>query len=109
MSNVSKGNYYQTKTKKFFEADGWMVASVEKNQRIFTPRGVIFVKRDFWGSDLIAVKGEQMMFIQSKTNRAHINSGLNEFRKYPMPSFVKQVVVIWEIRAKEPEIIEVEE
>ena len=108
MNKVSKGNYYRKRTKDFYEKDGWRVDICEKNQRIFTPKGIVFVKKDLWGADLIAAKGEEMMFIQCKTNRSHINLGLKEFRKYPVPSSVKQIVVIWEPRAKEPEVCEVE-
>jgi hypothetical protein len=68
MNKVSKGNYYRKRTKDFYEKDGWRVDICEKNQRIFTPKGIVFVKKDLWGADLIAAKGEEMMFIQCKTN-----------------------------------------
>ena len=106
MNKIKKGNYYRLKTKKFYEEEGWRVEIIEKNQRIFTPKGVIFIKRDVWGADMVAVKNDEELWIQSKTNPVDINKGLMEFKKYPMPARVKQVVVIWQPRAKEPEIIE---
>ena len=108
MSNVSKGNYYLNKFKKFLEADGWRVEKLEKNYRIFTKGKIIFVKKDLWGADLIAVKGEEEMWVQWKTNKGDIAKGLKELANYPMPSRVKQCVATWAAKAKEPEIIEVE-
>ena len=93
MSKVTKGNYYQKKSKDFLIADGWRVENLEKNQRIFTKKGLIFIKKDLWGADIIAVKGDEMMFIQCKTNRVDINKGLNELAKYPMPKWCKEEVI----------------
>lgn len=106
MNKIAKGNYYRLKTKKWFEKDGYLVENLEKNQRLYIKGKVIFIKKDLWGSDLIAKNDKEIIFIQCKTNRVHINKGIMELNKTVWPDTVKKYVVIWTPRAKEPEIIE---
>ena len=81
MNKVKKGNYYRLKTKKWFEKEGYVVEVAEKNQRIWTKKGVIFIKKDLWGADLIAKNKFEMIFIQCKTNKVDINKGIMELKK----------------------------
>jgi len=107
LNKIKKGNYYRLKTKKWLEKDGYQVAILECRQRIFTPKGIIFIGRDVWASDLMAANKEDLIFIQVKSNKVDIVKGMAEFKKYLFPSFVKKWVVYWESRAKEPIITEV--
>lgn len=106
VNNVQKGNYYLKKTMDYFRKDGWTVEKTEINYKIWTPKGIFFRKKDLLGADLVMMNGKDIVFIQGKTNKVDINKGLNEFKKYPFPPFVKRWVVIWELRAKAPVIHE---
>jgi len=115
MGKRDKGNYYKRKTKKWFIKQGYWCDYVERLQRIVTydkftkePK-VIFVKQDLAGADLLAMNGEELIFANSKLGRKNIAEGLKEFAKFPYPPFVKRWLVVWEVRAREPEIIEYEE
>lgn len=113
MSRASTGNYYKNRTKKWLEKDGFVVANMETQFRVVTKDKktgedkVIFVKRDTFGADLMAMDGSRLVFVQVKTNKGDIAAGLKELAKHPYPPFVELWVVRWEPRAREPEIAEV--
>ena len=107
MSTVKKGNYYKKKTKDWFKDDGYVSEYVEKQQRIYTKGKVIFIKKDLWGADGIAMKEDELIFWQAKLNKKGISSAIKEFKKYPFPKFVKCYIVVWTPRVREPDIIEV--
>ena len=109
VSRVQKGNYYRLKTKKWLEADGYLVENLEHSQRIFLKDKdqVIFIKKDIWGADLIAKNKKEIIFIQCKTNKGDISSGIKELNTTIWPACVKLWVVRWPLRAREPEIVEV--
>ena len=110
MSKISKGNYYRLKTKKWLEKDGWTVENLEKTQRIFTKdKGVLFIKSDLWGADLIAVNGIDIIFVQCKTHKSDISKGIKELSRVPWPASVKRWVVRWDAGAREPTITVVNE
>jgi len=107
MNKIKKGNYYRLKTKKWLEADGFKVETLEKTMRIFTnDKKVIFIKRDLWGADLIASNGSELIVIQNKTSRGDASKGIRELKSAPWPDNVKKWVVIWSFKSREPEIIE---
>lgn len=114
MNRVRKGNYYRLRTKKFLEKEGYLVENLEKSQRLFIKGKnppyddkVIFIKKDIFGGDLIAMKKDELIFVQCKSNSVDINKGVNEFKKFPFPDFVKKWVVYWQPRSKEPNITEI--
>ena len=106
MSSTAKGNYYRKKTINFLEKQGYEVEILEKNQRLMKNGRVLFIRRDIWGSDLIAKNEDEIIFIQCKTNRGDIAKGIKELNRTHWPSFVKRWVVIWTPRAREPEVID---
>ncbi len=110
---MNKGTYYKTKTKKWFQKDGFHVEYLEKNQRIFVKGKVIFIKRDVFGADGLAMNTEKMIFWQCKLNKKNIAEAIKEFNKFPYPKAcpqkcIERWIVVWTPRAREPEIIEVE-
>ena len=109
MSKIAKGNYYQKKTKDWYEKEGYAVYPMEINRSIFIPKTktVIYQKHDIAGADLLALREDDIIFIQCKTNKGDISSGIKEFHKYPYPDHIRRIVVRWEPRAKEPEIYDV--
>ena len=106
VNKVQKGNYYRLKVKKWLEADGYLVENLEHSQRIFTKGRVIFIRKDIWGADLIAKNEKELIFVQVKSNKTHISSGIKELCSTVCPRFVKRWVVVWTPRAREPEVIE---
>jgi len=107
---ANKGNYYKLRTKKWLKEKGYEVSTMERMQRIVNEKNgeVLFIKKDQLGSDLLATNSEQIIFIQVKLNRNNVAEGVKELAKQKLPSFCERWVVIWEPRAREPEIIEVE-
>ncbi|HOM27321.1 MAG TPA: hypothetical protein PKV21_07430 [bacterium] len=110
---MNKGNYYKKKTKEFLEKQGYVVEYLEKIQRIYTKGKLIFVKRDLFGADLIALSKQKCLFIQvksgGKNTGINIKKAIEEFNKYPFPDFIDRWIVVWKERVKEPEIIDIKE
>ena len=103
------GNYYKLRTKKWLEKKGFQVATMEKMLRIpIKDDKVIFIKKDQFASDLLAISEEQIIFIQVKLNRKHIAEGIKGLAAFKMPKWVDKWVVIWSKGDREPEVIEVE-
>ena len=112
VSKIKKGNYNCLKTKKWLEADGYVVEKLERRQIIpildkrTGQKKIIFIVKDIFGADLLAMNGTEIIFVQVKTHSGDVIKGMNEFLKYPYPSVVKRWVARWEPRAKEPDIKE---
>lgn len=109
--SAKKGKADKKKTKDFFVAQGWMVVDIERAQMIFTPKGKFFVKRDTWGADLMMVRCVEgvwdFYFVQCKQeDKREFKKAREEFAKFPLPPFCKQVITYWLPKAKEPTIIE---
>jgi hypothetical protein len=113
-STTSTGNYYKNRTKKYLESKGYTVQLTEfLTTRIIGPGKFIYVKKDVFGSDGIAMNGEEIIFWNSKattkerghTFDVHKYQGKTEFSKYPFPVFVKRKLYIW-VPRKEPIIID---
>jgi hypothetical protein len=108
--SVKKGNYYKYKLKKRLVDEGYCVEYLEKVQRIPDGKGgILNIKRDLFASDMLAMKIDELVFIQlksGKTGKKNIASAFKEFEKYPFPPFVKKWVVLYEPN-KDFDIIEV--
>jgi len=105
---ANKGNYYKVKTKKWFEADDYTVEYLEKLQHVYAKGKVIYIKRDLLGADGLAVNDNEFILWNSISNRGDIAKHIKRFKEYPCPDFIKRYVILWESRAKEPELIEVD-
>jgi len=105
---MTKGSYYKYKTKKWFTNDGYVCEYLEKNQRIYIKGRVIFIKRDLFGADGLAMNDKQIIFWQCKLNEKNISSAIKEFKKFPFPIFVDRWIVVWKPRVRQPEIIEID-
>jgi hypothetical protein len=117
---MTKGNYYKRKTKDFFVKQGYVVEYMEKLQRIVTTgedkkgkekkQKLIWVKKDLFASDLLAIGNGEVIFIQvksgNKTTGINIKKAVEEFNRYPFPDFVKRYIVVWRERQRDPEIID---
>ncbi len=109
-STVARGSYYQSKTKRWLEAQGYVVEPLQLMAWIKTSQGLRPVKRDAFASDLLAVSVDRVLFVQAKggtTWRSQIAAARTAFLKYPLACGCEQVIFGWSPRAREPEIIPV--
>jgi hypothetical protein len=111
MSTVSMGNYYKNRTKKWLEAKGYTVQLTEfVSARPIGGGRMIWTKKDVFGSDGIAMNGEEIIFWNAKATKIgqiswHKSQGKKQFDQFPFPESVKRHLYIWEPR-KEPIIID---
>lgn len=110
-TNVSRGAAAKGRTKKYLLAQGWQVADLEVVRWIFGKGGRIPVKRDQFGSDLLAVNAEQVAFVQVKSGVTATGGTFpdarREFAKYFFPPGVLRLIIAWPPKARHPRIIEV--
>lgn len=111
-STTSRGNYYKRKTKDYYEKLGYVVQLTEFMCASVFKGKCFYRKIDIFGSDGIAMNGEEIIFWNSKHSTTTkesmdriINYGKADFEKYPFPDYVKKQIVMWQPR-KKPEIIE---
>lgn len=105
-SNKAKGDYYRRKTVKYLEDLGYQVATIEKLQRCFIKGRPIFLKKDVFGADLLAMNSEKIIFVQvkfSSEGKFSVSTVKKEFDKYTFAPFVEKWLVMWEPR-KQPNI-----
>src|SRR6266487_4487876 len=108
-SAVAKGQYYQHRTRQWLEAQGYVVATLERMQSIPAKTGgFVFVKHDQWGGDLIAMSPERTWIVQVKGGefgQRRVAAARAEFAKYPLGPGCQQVIVCWAPRAREPDVV----
>lgn len=111
-SNAGKGAYYKGRTKKWLEGHGWQVADLEVVRVIYTPGRVFATKRDQFASDLLAVSGDEIAFVQVKGGEHCVGNGQfpqaqAAFRAFKFPPGVKLFIFAWAPRSRAPRIISV--
>lgn len=102
-SNTKKGNYYKRKTKLYFEKLGYQVQLTEFTYSIKIGSKSIFKKVDVFGSDGIAMNGDEIIFWNSKATTPEVKDGVSkmkssaklEFAKYLFPKNIKLQAIIW--------------
>ena len=113
VNKIQKGNYYRLKTKHWLESEGYLVEKIERRipipiiDKITGQKKVVFVARDLFGADLVAMNKKEIIFIQCKTHASDVLDGMNKLLEYPYPPLVKRWVARWIPGAKEPTITEV--
>jgi hypothetical protein len=106
-SSAAKGSYWKSRTKKWLEGRGYQVAYLERMFFIYTARGQMPVKRDQFGSDLLAVNATEIVFVQVKggtTRRDQLAAARRAFASFTFPAGTKQWLVFWAPKARQPEI-----
>jgi hypothetical protein len=112
-SKVAKGNYYKRRSKLFLEQDGYTVYPMEFMRTIFFKDKktgqlkTVYSKYDVAGSDLLAMDGKVMWFINVITNKTDVSSHIKRFRTHPYPDYAMCVLHLWHSGAHEPEVIDV--
>ena len=107
---ADKGNYYKRRTIKWLKDLGYQAESVEKLQRIVTKGGrMVFLKKDIFASDGIAIGKGEVIFWNSILTRHNLAEHIRNYLAVPFPAceHLKQWVLVWEVRAKEPEVVDV--
>lgn len=111
-SNVSRGAAAKGRTKKWLASLGFQVADLEKVHWIFTPKGRIPIKRDQFGSDLLAMDGAEIVFVQVKSGESArtgtFPAAQRLFASFLFPPFVRLLVVAWPPRARTPRVLKIE-
>lgn len=108
-SNVARGSYYYTKSKKFLEEEGYHVEKLEKLTGYFSNGQMKWSKNDCLFSDLMAFNEEEFWLVQVKggTGELKIKKATENYQSLRTPSFIKKVIMVWRPRVKVPELIEI--
>lgn len=109
VSAVAKGAYYKSRTRKWLTALGWQQADLEVVRWIYTPKGDrIPQKFDQFGSDLLGMTCDRIVFIQVKGGKS-CRGGIADARRGLLaddfPSFAERWIVLWPFRARHPNVI----
>lgn len=112
-SNAAKGAYYKSRTKKWLEAGGYQVADLETVRWVYPPNRDPFpVKRDQFGSDLLAMTARSLIFVQVKggatVSGGNFPAARRAFAQYHFPAFVQLWVIAWPVRSRAPRIVKIE-
>ena len=110
MSNVSRGAYFKARTRKWLSGRGYQVAEMEIIRWVFRPGSTrIPIKRDQFGSDLIAMSDTEIIFVQVKGGESARTGNFPEaqraFNEFKFPVFTKRWIVAWPPRSREPRIV----
>lgn len=108
-SNASRGARAKSRTKAWLIAQGYQVADLEQVYWIFTPAGRVPRKRDQFASDLLAVNGAHVVFVQVKSGESArggtFPAARREFAKFVFPPASRQFVIAWPTRARVPRLV----
>ena len=118
VSTTKRGNYYKRKTKKWYESQGYTVQLTEFMCATMIGKKCIYRKIDIFGSDGIAMNGQDIIFWNSKhvgddaefakaSYQNQVRKAKKEFELYPFPKHVHRAIIMWHMRKKQPEVIEV--
>ena len=110
-TNVSRGAAAKGRTKKYLIERGWQVADLEVVRYIFGKGGRVPVKRDQFGSDLLAVNDLEVVFVQVKSGKTAAGGTFpdarREFAKFTFPAGAVRRIIAWPPRARHPRVIDV--
>jgi len=106
---ADKGNYYKKRTKDWLVGLGYVVEYTEKLQRIFKKGGgILYVKRDLFQSDGIAIGNNEIIFWNSILTRHNLAEHIKNYARIPWPvcEHIKVWIIVWEKGARQPEVID---
>ena len=108
ISSAKRGAYYKSRTRRWLEQRGWQVADMEVVRWVGAAERFP-VKRDQFGSDLLAVDHRGVVFIQVKGGKSatgNFPAARRAFSEHVFPAGIRRWVVAWAPRAREPRIVE---
>lgn len=111
ISSARRGAYYKGRTKRWLETQGYQVADLEKVHWIMRAgRPTFATKRDQFGSDLLAVNRDRVIFVQVKgggtVTGGTFPAARRRFAACPCPPCARQWIIAWPIRSKVPRVVE---
>lgn len=110
-TNVSRGAAAKGRTKRYLIERGYQVADLEVVRYIFGKGGRMPVKRDQFGSDLLAVSDVAVVFVQVKSGESArggtFPDARREFAKFTFPTGAVRRIIAWPPRARQPRVIDV--
>lgn len=109
-SNAARGAYFKARSKKWLESHGYQVGDLELVRWVYPPdRDPFPTKRDQFGSDLLAVKADAIVFVQVKGGKSAeggtFPAARRAFAVFTFPPSVQCWVMAWAPRAREPRIV----
>lgn len=109
-SNASRGAYFKSRARKWLASQGYQVAEMEIVRWIFTSKGRLPVKRDQWGSDLVAMDDRGIVFVQVKGGEAaRTGNFLDARRKFAETTWApgtRQWVLAFAPRCRGPRVVD---
>lgn len=107
-SNSSKGSRWKARSKKYLQDLGYEVGDLEIMRVVYTPDGLIPIKRDQWASDLLAQKAnEDAMFVQVKGGiKPDMSAARRAFAKHVFSTHTRRVIHWWKPLSREPLVVE---
>lgn len=108
VSNVARGAYYKARTRRWLEKQGYQVGDLEVVRWVGGPAKRFPVKRDQFGSDLLAVSGDRLVFCQCKGGKSatgNFPDAKRLFDSFTFPPGTAKWVVAWTPRAREPRVV----
>ena len=115
VSNVARGSYYKSRTRRWLASCGYTVFDMEVVRLVGIPGGKrVPIKRDQLGADLGAMSATELIFVQVKGGKQAVGGGTfpaarREFERFTCPPGVQQWIVAWAPRSREPRIIKCNE
>lgn len=109
-SNVARGAAWKARTRRLLESQGYVVVELEVVRYVWTPAGRFPQKRDQLGADLLGVSSRGYVWVQVKgysTKRPSLAAAKRALLSYPCPPATKKVIVLWKLRGRVPEIVQV--
>jgi len=107
-SNSARGAAWKARSKKWLQAQGLSVADMELVRTVHTPNGTFPTKRDQFGSDLLYLADDVVVFVQVKGGGKPMSTLVLEaqraFDEQVFPLHSRRELHVWRPRARAPEI-----
>lgn len=111
-SNVARGAAWKSRTRRWLEANDYLVLDTEIVRNMWTPKGLFPKKLDQFGSDLWGVCGRRgYLWVQVKgysRKRPSLAAAKRALLSYPCPPATRKIILLWKLRARDPEVVEVQ-
>ena len=109
-SNASRGADGKAQTKRWLQRQGFEVWDMEIIRVVYTPNGMVPIKRDQVGADLAYINDLQVVFVQvkkggSKSTAQLTRDAVAAFAEFRWAKHTKRELYIWRPLARQPEVI----
>ena len=110
-SNVARGAKWKARSRRWLEGRGYIAVDLEIVRQVYTPNGFFPQKRDQLGCDLLGVAsdGSGYLWVQVKgysVTRPSLAAAKRLLLSFPRPPATQKCILLWKLRAREPEVIE---